>query len=47
MIYRIVWKRNNITYTEYLNIEKLKFFLDFIALHDNYELIKVEPSEED
>ena len=47
MIYRIVWKRNNTTYTEYLDIKQLKFCLDFIALHDNCELIKVEPSEED
>lgn len=47
MIYRIVWKRNNITYTEYLDIKQLKFCLDFIALHDDCELIKVEQDTEE
>ena len=47
MLYRIVWKRNNATYTEYLNIEKLKYCLDFIDAYDNCELIKVEPYKED
>lgn len=47
MIYRIVWKRKNATYTEYLDIEQLKHCLDFIDKHNDYELIKVEPDTEE
>ena len=47
MIYKIVWKRKNTTYTEYLSIEGLKSCLDFIDTHDDCELIKVEPNTED
>lgn len=47
MIYRIVWKRKNTTYTEYLNIKQLKHCLTFIDEHDDYELIKVEPNTEE
>lgn len=47
MIYRIVWKRNNTTYTEYLNINKLKSCLDFIDSHDDCELIEVRTDTED
>lgn len=46
MKYKITWKRKSQIYTEYLDLKGLFGCLEFIELHEDCELVNVEPDED-
>lgn len=46
MIYKIVWKRKNTIYTEYLDIVGLKSCLDYLEKSNDSELVSITPNKE-